>query len=90
MLLHHRTVLIRPVTPVAAPEVEPQLAAWPISGNSTKMSKFLVQAQSYCWHCGGQSPQNLTTLFEKWVCWCSQRGTDPISESVSDVVNFLV
>ena len=27
--------------------------------------------------------------FEKWVCWCHQRGADPISGPISDVINFL-
>ena len=27
--------------------------------------------------------------FMKWVCWCRQRGADPISGPISNVVNFL-
>ena len=27
--------------------------------------------------------------FKKWLCWCSARGSDPISGPVSEVANFL-
>ena len=27
--------------------------------------------------------------FNKWLCWCSARGSDPISGPVSEIVNFL-
>ena len=29
------------------------------------------------------------SLFEKWVCWCHQRDTNPISGDINNVVNFL-
>ena len=66
--LHHQARLIQPSTPIATPEVEPQLAAWPISGNSTKTSKFLVQAQNYCWRHGGQNPHNHMIPFLEGGC----------------------
>lgn len=40
VMLKHPDGLIQPITPTAAPEVEPQLATWPISGNTTKMKNF--------------------------------------------------
>ena len=29
------------------------------------------------------------SLFTKWECWCSERGSDPISSPVTEVANFL-
>ena len=29
------------------------------------------------------------SLFTKWECWCSERGSDPISGPVTEVANFL-
>ena len=66
VILKHPDRLMQPTTPIAAPEVEPQLAVWPISGNNTKTSKFLTQAQNCYWHHGGQSPPNHDSLFGKW------------------------
>ena len=60
--------LIQPTTPLTAPEVEPQLAAWPISGNSTETSRFLTQAQNCYSRHGGQSHPNHTTPFSENGC----------------------
>ena len=67
VILKHPDRLIQPTILIAAPEVEPQLAAWPtcISGNTTKMNKFLTQAQNCYWHHGGQShPNHMTPSLE--------------------------
>ena len=56
-------------------------AVQPISGNSMEANAFLEQAQ--------KSSKSYDFLFEKWVCWCHQRGADPISGPISDVINFL-
>ena len=36
-----------------------------------------------------KSSKSYDSLFGKWVCWCHQRGADPIDGPISDVVNFL-
>ena len=36
-----------------------------------------------------KSSKSYDSLFGKWVCWCNQRNSDPISGPVSEVVNFL-
>ena len=36
-----------------------------------------------------KSSRSYGSLFGKWVCWCRERGADPISGPISDVVNFL-
>ena len=36
-----------------------------------------------------KSSKSHDSLFGKWVCWCHQRGADPIDGPISDVVNFL-
>ena len=36
-----------------------------------------------------KSSRSYDSLFGKWVCWCRERGADPISGPISDVVNFL-
>ena len=36
-----------------------------------------------------KTSRSYDSLFQKWVSWCSERSTDPISGPVSDVVNFL-
>ena len=29
------------------------------------------------------------SMFQKWIGWCEEQGTDPISGPVSEVANFL-
>ncbi len=36
-----------------------------------------------------KSAKSYDSLFNKWVCWCNQRSTDPISGPISEVANFL-
>ena len=36
-----------------------------------------------------KSSQSYDSLFRKWVCWCNQRYSDPVSGPISEVVNFL-
>ena len=36
-----------------------------------------------------KSSQSYESHFRKWVCWCTERGHDPISGPVADVANFL-
>ena len=33
--------------------------------------------------------QSYDSLCKKWISWCSERNTDPISGPIEDVVNFL-
>ena len=33
--------------------------------------------------------QNSLTLLSRWSSWCQQRGRDPLSGPIEDVVNFL-
>ena len=32
---------------------------------------------------------NYGSSFAKWACWCQQRGRDPLSGPIEDIVNFL-
>ena len=36
-----------------------------------------------------KSSKSYDSLFAKWVGWCSQRHSDPVSGPISEVVNFL-
>ena len=36
-----------------------------------------------------KSSKSYDSLFRKWVDWCNQRHSDPVSGSISEVVNFL-
>ena len=36
-----------------------------------------------------KSAKSYDTLFRKWLCWCSERGSDPISGPIDEVANFL-
>ena len=36
-----------------------------------------------------KTSKSYDSLFGKWVCWCNQRDTNPISGSINEVVNFL-
>ena len=36
-----------------------------------------------------KSNKTYDSHFKKWLCWCSARGSDPISGPMSEVVNFL-
>ena len=64
----------------AIPEIIPQLAVWPISNRDTKL--LLASWQS-------KSSKSYDSMFQKWIGWCKERNTDPISGPVSEVANFL-
>ncbi len=36
-----------------------------------------------------KSAKTYDSLFKKWLGWCSERGVDPISGDIAEVVNFL-
>ena len=36
-----------------------------------------------------KSSQSYDSHFRKWLSWCSERGSDPISGSIGEVANFL-
>jgi len=36
-----------------------------------------------------KSSKTYNSLFTKWASWCSERGSDPISGDIGEVVNFL-
>ena len=36
-----------------------------------------------------KSAQSYDSLFRKWVCWCVQRNSDPVSGPINEVINFL-
>ena len=36
-----------------------------------------------------KSNKTYDSHFKKWLCWCSARGSDPVSGPVSEVANFL-
>jgi len=60
----------------------PRLITWPISGNPLHQKDFLQRLQaSYLPH-GGQKPTQTMGLS------LPERGQDPLSEPVSDIVNF--
>lgn len=68
----------------------PQLIAWPISGNPTHHEEFLHRVQTSCSHHGKTKPNsNYDSSFSKWAGWCQQRGRDPLTGPIEDVVNFL-
>ena len=76
----------------------PQLIAWLISGNLTHHKAFLQRLQTSCLPHGEIKPiltmrdktnSNYGSSFAKWASWCQQRGTNPLSGPVADVVNFL-
>ena len=35
------------------------------------------------------SAQSYNSTFQKWVCWCDQRNSDPVSGPINKVINFL-
>ncbi len=36
-----------------------------------------------------KSSKSYDSMFQKWIGWCQERGTDPISGPVSEAANFL-
>ena len=36
-----------------------------------------------------KTSRSYDSLFGRWVCWCNQRNTNPISGNINEVVNFL-
>ena len=59
--LPSRRDLILPTHPCNKPEVEPQLAVWPISGIGSKVSKFLKRVQNSSSPHGDRNLPNLMT-----------------------------
>ena len=71
-------------------DFQPQLAAWPISGGkfaSQSLSRAAGDLLLSSWRT--KSNKTYDSHFKKWVCWCTERGSDPVSGPVSDVANFL-
>ena len=72
------------------PEVIPQLVAWPNSNNHTQHKRFQNQLHDSCCRHGGRNRPNHTTHYLwRWVSWCEERNTDPITSPVNELVNFL-
>ena len=61
ILLPHKGDLILPTNPGCVLEVVPQLAAWLISGNVTKIKRFQRKAWSCSSPLGGRNPPDLMT-----------------------------
>ena len=36
-----------------------------------------------------KTSRSYDSLFSKWLCWCDERGSNPISGDINEVVNFL-
>ena len=36
-----------------------------------------------------KSSKSYDSMFQRWISWCQERGTDPVSGPVSEVANFL-
>ena len=53
-------------------------------GNLSESAKELILSS---WR--GKTSRAYDSHFQKWLGWCSQRGCDPISGPISDVINFL-
>ena len=71
-------------------DILPQLAVWPVSGKNSDVEVFQRQLRSSSLHPGGaKHPEPMTHTSGKWLGWCTERGRDPISGPISDVVNFL-
>lgn len=89
IILHYQDGLIQPTIPLAAPEVEPQLAAWPISGNNTGTNRFLAQAQS-SYSIEGEVIQDIRLPFwEMGVLVLSKGCGSHFGPYIRDVVKFL-
>ena len=74
---------------IVAMSYQPQLAMWPISGENLPVKTFQAKLGISSWLPGEQSPTRLMIPIQKWLCWCSARGLDPVSGPVSEVANFL-
>lgn len=72
--------LMVPMEEGTLPDVTTRLVVWPISSSRTLHNS---------WHRGEKSSKSYHSLFKRWVSWCQERDSDPISAPVSEVVNFL-
>ncbi len=83
--------LILPVAEETSPKVTPRLVTWHISNNPTLHSAFQNQLHNSYWRHGEKSPPSrMTPTLKNWLAGARPgRGTDPISTSVGEVVNFL-
>ena len=67
LLIPQTEGLIQPTHPINCPSIQPQLAAWRISGQSSLHREFLRRLQNYCLPPGGKSQARRTTH-------CSENG----------------
>lgn len=89
VLIPEWTDIILPTHEQSVPEATPQLAVWPISGNTGKATIFCKMLQSFSSLWREKSSKTCNSLFHKWVSWCDRWSFDPISGPISEVVNFL-
>ena len=48
-----------------------------------------ISSQSSLHHGGEKTNSDYGSSFSKWASWCQQRGRDPLTGLIEDVVNFL-
>ena len=91
ILLPHKTDLIIPTHPESVPATVPQLATWLISARQRFQSKEISEEGTELllasWR--QKSSKSYDSLFGKWVDWCNQRHSDPVSGPINEVVNFV-
>jgi hypothetical protein len=85
VLLPFSSNLIIPTHPEDALDVVPQLAARVISSNITRTEEGTELLLASCQQ---KSSKAYDSLFQKWVEWCSEHDSDPISGPIGDVVNI--
>ena len=76
-----------PITNLIQPTHRVTLAAWAISGIDSKAKRFRKELQNSSLLHGDRKRQS--RMIPKWLSWCSERGSNPISGGINEVVNFL-
>ena len=85
-LLPHQQDLYLCTEGMDLPEIFLDLAMWSISANGSRQRSFQKRLPT-SWKT--KTSKSYNSLFQKWVGWCKERDSDPISGPTSEVANFL-
>ena len=90
LLLPASPELIQPTHRVNKPDISPTLAAWGYlrqrfrtQNLSVGVSRLLLSS----WR--QKTAKSYDSLFNKWVRWCNERNSDPVSGDINEVIIFL-
>ena len=89
LLLPASPELIQPTHRVNKPDISPTLAAWVFSGKDSEHNLSAGASRLLLSSWRQKTAKSYDSLFNKWVRWCNERNSDPVSGDINEVINFL-